>query len=184
MTATVPLEFRDGDAWAAWLGDHQGSADEVWLRIGKKNAGSGLIAIGDALDGALCFGWIDGQRKGLDELSFLQRYCPRTARSTWSQVNVGKAEKLITAGRMAPSGFAEIEAAKADGRWDAAYVSQRDAEPPAELLAALAARPAALAAFEALSKTERYLIYLPMLKAVTERGRARALERAVDLLTP
>lgn len=180
VTAADALEFADGAAWEAWLGEHHASAAEAWLRIGKKNAGSGLIAIGDALDGALCFGWIDGQRRGLDEVSFLQRYCPRTARSSWSQVNVEKVAVLIGAGRMMPAGYAEIEAAKADGRWDAAYVRQRDAEPPADLLAALSEHPGALASFEALSRTDQYLLYLPVLKATTEQTRNRALARAVD----
>ncbi|RNL64885.1 OmdA domain containing protein [Nocardioides marmoriginsengisoli] len=178
-----PLEFPDGAAWTAWLAAHQETTSEAWLRIGKKNAGSGLLAIGDALDGALCFGWIDAQRKGFDEISFLQRYCRRTARSSWSQVNVAKAEALIAAGRMQDPGYAEIAAAQADGRWAAAYVPQRDAEPPEELIAALTARPAALTAFEALSRSERYLLYLPVLKAVGAPARGRAVERVVASLT-
>ena len=177
------LELPDGAAWTAWLTAHHESAGEAWLRIGKKNAGSGRLAIGDALDGALCFGWIDAQRKGLDEVSFLQRYCRRTARSTWSQVNVAKAEVLIAAGRMQPAGFAEIEAARADGRWAAAYVSQRDAEPPAELVVALSARPEALKVFEGLSRSERYLLYLPVLKVTTAAARNRAIERVVERLS-
>jgi uncharacterized protein YdeI (YjbR/CyaY-like superfamily) len=183
VTISDPLQFEDGDAWTVWLADHHATEREAWLRIGKKNASTGLIAIGEALDGALCFGWIDGQRRGLDDVSFLQRYCPRTKRSTWSQVNVDKAEELITAGRMAPAGQAEIEAAKADGRWDAAYVRQRDAEPPPDLLAALAERPGALAAFESLSRTDRYLAYLPLLKATSAAARQRALERVVQGLS-
>lgn len=184
MTTSDSLELPDLAAWAAWLAVHHDSAPEAWLRIGKKGAGSGLIAISDALDGALCFGWIDGQRKGLDEVSFLQRYCPRTARSTWSQVNVAKVEALIAAERMTPAGFAEIDAATADGRWAAAYLAQREAEPPPDLVAALAEQPGALAAFESLSRTNRYLTFLPLLKATTERGRARARARAVEQVTP
>jgi len=180
VSITEPLEFPDGAAWTTWLERHHSSESEAWLRIGKKNAGSGLIAIGDALDGALCFGWIDAQRRGLDQVSFLQRYCRRTARSSWSQINVDKVEALIIAGRMASAGYAEIEAAKADGRWDAAYVRQRDAEPPADLIAALAEHPGALSSFEALSRTDRYLVFLPLLKATSARARSRALDRAVE----
>lgn len=173
------LEFADGAAWEAWLAENHADVAEAWLRIGKKNAGSGLLAIGDALDAALCFGWIDAQRKGLDDVSFRQRYCRRTARSTWSQVNVGKVEALVAAGRMQEPGYAEIERAKDDGRWQAAYTAQRDAEPPEDLLAALARVPGALARFEALGRSERYLAFLPVLKARTDATRERAIQRVV-----
>lgn len=176
------LEFADGASWEAWLESHHETESEAWLRIGKRNAGSGLISINDAADWAHCFGWIDGQRKGFDDISFLQRYCPRTKRSSWSQVNVAKVEALIAAGRMRPAGFAEIERARADGRWDAAYASQREAEVPAELVAALAADPKARAAFEGLGRSEQYSVYLPLLKATTPQARAKALQRAVETL--
>src|SRR6478735_9682351 len=127
------LELADGPAWEAWLEEHHASAPEAWLRIAKVGSGLELLSIADALDGALCFGWIDGQRKGLDEMSFLQRYCPRRARSTWSQVNVDKIAALEAAGRMRPSGRAQVEAAKADGRWAAAYEPMRTASVPDDL---------------------------------------------------
>ena len=98
------LDLPDGPAWEAWLEAHHDRAAEAWLRIAKKGSGLARISIGDALDGALCFGWIDGQRRGLDDLSFLQRYCPRRARSSWSQVNVDKVERLICRGSDAPVG--------------------------------------------------------------------------------
>ncbi len=177
------LEFTDGDAWESWLSAHHDREPEAWLRIGKKNAEVPLLRIGDALDGALCFGWIDGQRKGLDDVSFLQRYCPRTSRSTWSQVNVGKAEALVSAGRMRAAGLAEIERARADGRWDAAYASQRTAEPPPELLEALAADDAARAAFERLGRSDRYGLILPVLKATSPEARATSVARAVASLS-
>ena len=135
------LDLPDVAAWEAWLEAHHDTAPEVWLRIAKRGSGLATIAIGDALDGALCFGWIDGQRKGLDDVSFLQRYCPRRARSSWSQVNVEKVDALTAAGRMRPSGVAEVEKAKADGRWDAAYERQSTAEVPDDLAVALAADP-------------------------------------------
>src|SRR5918993_1321497 len=102
-------------AWEAWLEAHPDTAPEAWLRIAKRGSGLATIAIGEALDGALCFGWIDGQRRGLDDVSFLQRYCPRRARSTWSQVNVEKVARLTAEGRMRPAGQAEVDAPRADG---------------------------------------------------------------------
>ncbi|MDA1359501.1 hypothetical protein O1R50_07705 [Glycomyces luteolus] len=113
-----PLDLADREAWEAWLETHQGER-EVWLRIGKERSPEGRLRIGPALEAALCFGWIDGHRKSLDGDSFLQRYSPRTKRSPWSKRNRGIAEALIAAGRMRPRGLAEIERAKADGRWPA-----------------------------------------------------------------
>jgi uncharacterized protein YdeI (YjbR/CyaY-like superfamily) len=176
------LEFPDAEAWEAWLAGHHATSTEAWLRIAKKGKGLASIAIGDALDVALCYGWIDGQRRSLDEVSFLQRYCPRRPRSSWSRVNVAKVEALTAAGRMRPPGIAEVEAAKADGRWAAAYESQRTAEVPPDLAAALAGDPAAAAAFERLSRSDRYWIILQLLKTRTPEGRAKNVARAVERL--
>ncbi|MFK0041943.1 YdeI family protein [Paenarthrobacter sp. NPDC090517] len=176
------LRFASGAEWEDWLSANHNTKAEAWLVIGKKNSGAGLIEIQDALDGALCFGWIDGQRKGHDEKTFLQRYSRRRARSSWSQVNVGKVEALISEGRMQPAGFAEIEAAKSDGRWEAAYVSQANAEVPEDLETALSGNPAAKEAFGDLGKTERYLIILQVLKARSPESRAKILARAVEKL--
>ncbi len=176
------LELADGDAWEAWLAEHHATAPEAWLRIAKKGSGLALLSISDALDGALCFGWIDGQRKGFDEASFLQRYCPRRARSSWSQVNVDKVVSLTAAGRMRSAGTAQVQAAQADGRWDAAYERQRTATAPDDLLAALVADPAAQAAFDALGRTEQYAVMLPVLKATTSAARATAIRRQVERL--
>ena len=140
------------------------------------------LTITDALDVALCFGWIDGQRKRYDDVSFLQRYCPRRPRSSWSQVNVAKVEALTAAGRMQPAGLAEVAAAQADGRWEAAYESQRTAAVPPDLAAALAADARANAAFERLGKSERYAVILPLLKARTPEARARRVTQAVTRL--
>ena len=176
------LDFPDADAWSAWLEQNRDDQAEAWLRIAKKGSGLETISISDALDVALTHGWIDGQRRSNDEVSFLQRYCPRRPTSSWSQVNVQKVEALTAAGRMRPGGIAEVEKAKADGRWDAAYESQATAEPPPDLVAALDANPAAKAAFEALGRTERYAIILQLLKARTPEGRAKILAREVDRL--
>ncbi|MGX5695228.1 YdeI/OmpD-associated family protein [Agromyces soli] len=177
--ATQPelLAFDDAGQWEAWLAEHEGSATEVWLRIAKK--GHAGLGISDALDVALCFGWIDSHRRGNDESSFRQRYSPRRAGSPWSQVNVEKAAALESAGRIRAGGRAQIEAAKADGRWDAAYARQRDAVVPDDLAAALAASPRASARFDALGKTDRYAIILSLAKARTAQGRATRLERAL-----
>jgi uncharacterized protein YdeI (YjbR/CyaY-like superfamily) len=179
---TDPLDLPHAAAWESWLAAHHQDQGEAWLRIAKRHSGLTTISIGDALDAALCFGWIDGQRRALDEVSFLQRYCRRRRRSRWSKVNVAKAEELIAAGRMRPTGYAEIEAAKADGRWDAAYESQRKAEVPDDLAAALAADATAYAAFERLGRSERYAVILPLLKARTPEARAKVLAREVARL--
>jgi len=180
----VVLDLPDGPAWEAWLEEHHASAPEAWLRIAKKGSGLASLSIGEALDGALCFGWIDGQRRGLDDVSFLQRYCPRRARSSWSQVNVEKVARLTADGRMRPAGQAEVDAARADGRWDAAYERQSTATVPGDLAAALAADPVAAAAFEALGRSERYAVMLPVLRATSPSARARQVARALVQLRP
>ncbi|MUN42040.1 YdeI/OmpD-associated family protein [Actinomadura litoris] len=173
------MDFADAAAFEAWLADHHGDEGGVWLRIAKKGSPSGSITIGEALDVALCYGWIDSQRRSLDEHGYLQRYSRRRKGGAWSRVNVEKAEALIAAGRMRPPGQAEIDTAKADGRWDAAYARQRDVAVPADLLAALEASPRAAARFEALGKTGRYQLILPLLKTRTAAGRAARIERTV-----
>jgi uncharacterized protein YdeI (YjbR/CyaY-like superfamily) len=179
----VVLDLPDAPAWEAWLEEHHATAPEAWLRIAKKGSGLASVSIGEALDGALCFGWIDGQRRGLDDVSFLQRYCPRRARSTWSQVNVEKVARLTAQGRMRAAGQAEVDAARADGRWDAAYERQSTATVPDDLAAALAADPVAGAAFEALGRSERYAVMLPVLKATSPSARAKRVEQAVARLS-
>ena len=176
------LEFPDAAAWESWLAAHHTDASEAWLRIAKRGSSLATLPIGDALDVALCWGWIDGQRKSLDDLSFRQRYCPRRPRSAWSQVNVAKVAALTAAGRMRPPGLAQVAAAQADGRWAAAYASQRTAEVPPDLAAALAASPRAAAAFACLGRSEQYQVILTLLKTQTERGRTRAVARAITRL--
>ncbi|MBA4606888.1 YdeI/OmpD-associated family protein [Aeromicrobium sp. Marseille-Q0843] len=177
------LEFADAGAWDDWLEQHHATAPEAWLRIRRKNADVALLTIGDALDGALCHGWIDGLRRSLDAVSFLQRSSPRRARSPWSQVNVAKVEALEAAGRMRPGGLEQVAAARADGRWDAAYVRQAEAQVPPDLAAALTAAPLAAEAFEGLGLTARYAIVLPVLKARTPAARARLVQRSVAQLS-
>ncbi|MFD0900652.1 YdeI/OmpD-associated family protein [Actinomadura sediminis] len=181
MTEPI-LEFDRADQWDAWLDEHHGTATGAWLKIAKKNSGATSITLSEALDGALCHGWIDGRRQSLDERHYLQRYSPRSKRSTWSKVNVAKAEALIEAGRMRPPGYAAIDAAKADGRWDAAYEAQRNATVPPDLASALEGSARAKAAFDALGRTDRYLLILGLLKARTPEGRAARLRRTIERL--
>src|SRR6476469_6756154 len=131
----------------------------------KRHSGIDRVTIAEALDVARCFGWIDGQRKANDEVSFLQRYCRRSPKSSWSKINVAKVEVLTAAGRMRPAGMAEVEAAQADGRWAAAYESQRLAEVPPDLMAALGVNARADRTFDRLGKSDRYVLLLPLLKA-------------------
>jgi uncharacterized protein YdeI (YjbR/CyaY-like superfamily) len=177
-----PLAFDGAAQWESWLEQHHADRSEAWLRIAKKGSGLPLITITEALDVALCFGWIDGQRRSYDESSYVQRYCPRRAASSWSQVNRAKAEALLAAGRMRPAGLAQIAAARADGRWDTAYEPQRTATAPPDLAAALAASDAARAAFERLTRTERYTLMLPLLKARTPQARAARLSTIISAL--
>ncbi|MGO3147930.1 MAG: YdeI/OmpD-associated family protein [Leucobacter sp.] len=176
------LEFSEASGWESWLSVQHDQQAEAWLRIGKQNSSVPLIKITEAGELALAFGWIDGQRKAHDEVSFLQRFSRRRPRTPWSKINVGRVESLIKAGRMRPSGIKEVDEAKADGRWEAAYESQRSASVPAELTAALEDNPLASAAFDGLSRSERYLLILPLLKAYTPETRASALARVVTRL--
>lgn len=178
-SAADVLVFITVAEWESWLESHHADAAEAWLRIGKRNSSVPGLSIADALDGALCFGWIDGQRKANDADSFLQRYSPRRRTSSWSRINVEKFEALAAAGRVRPAGFAQRDAAQADGRWEAAYESQRTAETPPDLAAALVRHPLAAAAFESMSRSDRYAVILTLLKARTPRRRAELVERAV-----
>ncbi|MFB4320360.1 YdeI family protein [Actinomadura sp. 21ATH] len=171
--------FEDAVAWEAWLAEHHDTEGGVWLKIAKKNSAATSITIGEALEVALCYGWIDSQRKAHDADHYLQRYSRRRKGSPWSRENVERVEALTAAGRMRPPGLAEVAAARADGRWDAAYAAQRNATVPPDLAAALAADPRAAARFEALDKTARYLVILSLLKARTPAGRAARLEKAL-----
>jgi uncharacterized protein YdeI (YjbR/CyaY-like superfamily) len=176
------LDLPDAAQWESWLAAQHGTRTEVWLRIAKRRSGLTSVTSAEALDVALCYGWIDGQRKSHDEVSFLQRYSPRRPGSPWSKINVAKVEALIAAERMQSAGLAEVAAAIADGRWEAAYESQRTATVPPDLAAALAANADASTAFERLSKSERYAVILPLLKARTPETRAKLLARAITRL--
>jgi uncharacterized protein YdeI (YjbR/CyaY-like superfamily) len=180
-TAEV-VAFRDADDFEAWLADHVDWRPGVWLEIAKKGSGVPSLTDEEAVDLGLCYGWISGQRKAYDDVYYLQHYVPRRPRSRWSRVNVRRADALIAAGRMRPSGFAEVESAKADGRWDAAYESQKEATIPPDLAAALAANSKAGRAFASLSKTARYAVILDIVTARTTQTRSVHIPKAVAAL--
>jgi uncharacterized protein YdeI (YjbR/CyaY-like superfamily) len=174
--------FGDAAAFAAWLDLHVDHHAGVWLKIAKRGTGIPSLTDDEAVDVGLCYGWISGQRKSFNEAYYLQKYVPRRPRSRWSQVNVAKVEQLIAAHRMRPSGLAEVEAAKADGRWAAAYESQRNATIPPDLAGALTLSPKAARTFDALGKTQRYTVIHKLLTARTTAARAAQLDRAVTAL--
>jgi uncharacterized protein YdeI (YjbR/CyaY-like superfamily) len=177
------LAFPSAGAWEAWLEDNHASAPGgLWLKIAKKHTGIESVRYPDVLDVALCFGWIDGRRRALDERWFLQLFTPRRRRSNWSRINRDKAERLIAEGRMRPAGLAEVEQARADGRWAAAYEGQRLTTVPDDLERALAASPRARAAFDQLSAQNRYAILYRLNDAKRPETRARRLAKFVAML--
>jgi uncharacterized protein YdeI (YjbR/CyaY-like superfamily) len=180
--AAEMIAFRDAAEFEAWLAEHVNHSRGVWLKIAKKGSGLASLTDDEAVDVGLCYGWISGQRKAFDQVYYLQKYVPRRPRSRWSQVNVRKVEELIAAGRMQPPGLAEVEAAKADGRWDAAYESQKEATVPPDLAAALAASPVASLAFDSLSRTAKYAVILDVVTARTEKTRAAHISKAIAAL--
>ena len=177
------LGYPEAVEWEAWLADHHDRVTGVWLKIAKKGSGRTSITTAEALDVALCYGWIDSHRRSFDEQCFLQKYSPRRPRSSWSQVNVDKVGALIAAGRMQAAGLEQVRAARADGRWDRAYESQRTASVPPDLAAALDGSGPAKRRFESLGKTDRYAVILRLLKASGPADRAARLRKVIDALT-
>ncbi len=175
------LRFEDEQSFYQWLAKHWDREQEVWLRIYKVRSGISSITPAQAVDVVLCWGWIDGIRKSLDEKSFLQRYSPRGKKSVWSQINVANVERLTKAGKMQPPGLAQVEAAKADGRWDKAYRIAKSETPP-DLLAAIRAEPKALAMYESLSSQNRFALTFRTLSMKTEAGRKKKVAAFVEML--
>ncbi|HWV84664.1 MAG TPA: YdeI/OmpD-associated family protein [Capillimicrobium sp.] len=176
------LRCPDAAAFEAWMEAEHVSAPGVWLEFAKKASGIPTVTYGEALDIALCFGWIDGQTKSVDETWYRQRFTPRRTRSRWSLRNVEKVAELIAAGRMRPAGLAEVERAKADGRWEGAYPSPSRIEVPPDLQAELDADPQAAASFAALDSRNRYAILYRLHDAKRPETRARRLAQFVDTL--
>ncbi len=173
----------DACAWRAWLGEHHEGSSGVWLRLAKKGTTEPTsLSYGEALEEALCHGWIDGQVRRFDELTFRQRFTPRRPRSAWSQNNVAKVERLISEERMLAAGLAAFERAKRDGRIQDAYPGQASIEVPDDLTAALRAQPAAQAMFDVLTSQNRYSVLLRVSQAKRADTRARRIERFVEML--
>jgi uncharacterized protein YdeI (YjbR/CyaY-like superfamily) len=166
----------------AWLEEERAGSAGVWLKIAKKGSGVESVSYGEALEVALCFGWIDSQKKGFDEKCFLQRFTPRRPRGRWSRINREKAEGLIGSGRMRPAGLAEVEAAKGDGRWEDAYEGQRTAEVPPDLQRELDRNAAAREFFATLDSANRYAIVYRLGEAKKEETRERRLRKFVEML--
>jgi uncharacterized protein YdeI (YjbR/CyaY-like superfamily) len=175
------LFFEDAEAWERWLEEQHATSDGVWLRFAKKGSGIERLTYAPALEVALCFGWIDGQSRSESDTHYLQRFTPRRKRSIWSKRNRGYAEQLIASGRMRPAGLAEIERAKADGRWDAAYDSPRTATVPDDLQEALARRPGAREFFDSLDSQNRYAILHRVQTARKPETRAKRIEKFADM---
>ena len=176
------LDCADAEAWARWLAAHHAEAPGVWLRLAKKAGPLTSVSYADALEAALCEGWIDGQKRAHDDVSWLQKFTPRGARSLWSRVNREKAEALIASGRMQPAGLAAVEAARRDGRWDRAYDSPARATVPDDLRAALAAAPEAERHFATLSAANRYAVLHRVQTAARPETRARRIATLVAML--
>jgi uncharacterized protein YdeI (YjbR/CyaY-like superfamily) len=176
------IPFASRDAWAAWLQESHATAPGVWLKIAKKGSGRDSVTYAEALEVALCHGWIDGQKAGFDDEHWLQRFTPRRPRSRWSQINCAKATELIERGVMAPAGLAEVERAKADGRWDAAYAGQRTMAVPDDLQEALDADEAAREFFSTLTGADRYAVLYRIQDAKRPETRARRIAAFVEML--
>jgi uncharacterized protein YdeI (YjbR/CyaY-like superfamily) len=181
-TRATTRTFASAAAWGAWLARHHASSTGLWLRFFKKHTGKQTFAHAQALDEALCWGWIDGQARPYDDDSWLQRYSPRRSRSAWSKRNREIVARLDRQGRMQPGGRAQVEAAKADGRWARAYDSPANAEVPADFLRALRRHKGALAFFRTLSRTNVYAVSYRLQSAKQPETRQRRLERLVQMM--
>jgi len=183
-THAQPLIVADAAAWRTWLDEHESDSGGVWLVLAKKGTTHPTsLSYAEALDEALCSGWIDGPKRSRDTTTFLQRFTPRRPRSMWSARNVEHIARLEAEGRIRPRGFAEVARAKEDGRWERAYAGSASAEPPAELRLALDADPAARQAFDALTRTERYSILHPLMTAASPATFEARLRRAIERLS-
>lgn len=176
------LPFSSQRAFEKWLAANHEKSAGVWLKIAKKNTGISTVTYAEALDVALCHGWIDGQKRAFDEQYFLQRFTPRRPKSIWSKINCEKVEQLIKAGKMKPAGLKAVESAQADGRWDAAYASQGKADIPADFQAALDVNHNAKAFFATLNSVNRYAIYFRIQGAKKPETRAKNVAKFIEML--
>jgi uncharacterized protein YdeI (YjbR/CyaY-like superfamily) len=177
------ISFENQQAWEAWLSDHHADSKGLWLKIAKKGTGIPSAQYPEALESALCYGWIDGQKASFDETYWLQKFTPRRPKSGWSKINRQKAEELIASGRMQPAGMQQVELAKADGRWDAAYDSQSTIAVPDDLQQALDKNPKAKVFFATLNSANRYAILYRIQTAKKPETRAARIEKFIDMLS-
>lgn len=176
------LEFGSQAAWESWLDAHHAAAPGAWLKIAKKGSGAETVTYAEALEAAICYGWIDGQKDRLDDVHWLQRFTPRKPRGRWSRINTDQATELIKAGRMRPAGQREVELAQADGRWEAAYEGQRAMTVPGDLERELARNEAAREFFATLSGVNRYAILYRIGSVKRPETRARKIAQYVAML--
>jgi uncharacterized protein YdeI (YjbR/CyaY-like superfamily) len=176
------VEFKTKSAWTRWLEKNHAASPGVWLRLSKKGSGVRSVSRDEALDSALCYGWIDGQSRSEGDATWLQKFTPRGKRSIWSKINREKVQVLIEAGEMRPAGLAEIERAKQDGRWDAAYDSPKTMPVPESLQLALDANPKAKAFFNTLTSQNRYAILFRIHTAKKEETKAKRIRQFVEML--
>ena len=174
--------FRSKDDWTKWLDENCGKSSGIWLRLAKKDSGLKSVSYKDALDAALCYGWIDGQKQAENEQTWLQRFVPRSTSSVWSKINRERAVALIASGEMKPAGLAAIENAKENGRWDAAYDSPSKATVPPDFQAALNASPRAKAFFAALESRNRYAVLWRIQTVKRAETRAKKIQQFVEML--
>lgn len=175
--------FASQQDWEAWLHEHHTQPAGIWLQIAKKGAGTPSVSYAEALEIALCYGWIDGQKRSYDEKFFLQRFTPRRPKSIWSKINTEHVARLIAEGRMQPAGLREVEAAKQDGRWEAAYQSQRSlAAPPEDFQAELDKNPQARDFFATLNSVNRYAIYFRIQNAKKPETRQKRIQQFIAML--
>lgn len=176
------LPFETKKKWADWLARQHDKSDGVWLKLAKKDSGIRSVTYEEALDIALCYGWIDGQKNGFDDKYWLQKFTPRGSKSIWSKINTEKAETLITSGKMNPAGLRAIEAAKKDGRWEAAYASQKNISIPEDFQAALDKNQKARIFFATLKSAERYSFLFRIQTAKKPETRAKRIRQFIEML--
>jgi uncharacterized protein YdeI (YjbR/CyaY-like superfamily) len=187
MTKPTPAElpvrlFKDAAAWEAWLAKQHAKSAGLWLRIAKAASNVNSVSYAEALDVALCYGWIDGQKKTCDDTTWLQKFTPRSTRSIWSKINRGKVQRLVESGRMRSPGLEAVDRAKANGQWDAPYDSQRTASVPDDLQRALDTHPKAKAFFATLSSANRYAILFRIQTVKRAETRAKKIEQFIGML--
>lgn len=182
MTDLPVLEFREPVQWAEWLEAHPDEQTGVWLKFAKKGTGVQTVNYAQTLDEALCFGWIDSVPQKLDEIYYLQKFTPRRPKSVWSLRNTKLVEQFIKDGRMRPAGQRAIDAAKADGRWDAAYAGQADFEMPDDFMKKLSKYPEGQAFYETLSRTNKFALYYRLQSAKKPETRAARMEKFITML--